>query len=71
MCAGVGRAGKGWPVATERLGGPGIGPVPRGSRSGGALDASPRGHDIERYTRRVKERVKLTIATMRKFGGEK
>jgi hypothetical protein len=38
---------------------------------GRAFDASPRGQDIERYERRVKERVKLTIAAMRKYGGEK
>ncbi len=38
---------------------------------GRAFDASPRGQDFEQYKRRVKERIKLTIATMRKFGGKK
>jgi hypothetical protein len=34
-----------------------------------AFDASPRGQDVERFTRDVKERVKRTIAIMRKYEG--
>ncbi len=36
-----------------------------------AFDASPRGQDVEECKRRVKERVKHTIATMRQLGGKK